>query len=334
MNSYDRMMAAITGENYDRTPVLPLIIQHAMQIAGIVHSEYSTNAKRLAEAQIYSLKKYGYDGIHITSDNQIISEAMGCVIELPFDEPPRYRSRILEDNSGLNRLKKFDPFSDDRMPVIIQAARMARQQLKDEYFIKVNCDSGPFSVAAALRGEEQFFMDIFDKEDYVFDLLGICTAAVIKYAGAIAQSGAHAITFGDSTSGLIGRELYRKFALPFQKKVIEALKIFDLPVFMHICGDTRGILDLMAETGADVLEIDSIVNLAEAYETTGRKICLEGNIDPVRLLLQGSRDDVHKESIRCIEASCGKNLILSSGCEVPRYTPGGNIMAMVEAALL
>ena len=325
-------MTAIYGEAYDRVPVIPLIIQHALHIAGIPHKEYSSNGSKLAEAQIYSLNKYGYDGLHITTDNQIISEAMGCAIELPYDEPPRYSKRILANNPDLAALKKFDPYNDGRMPVILKAARIARQLLKEGHFIKVNCDSGPFSVAAALRGEEKLFMDLYDNEGYVFDLLEICTDAVVKYAAAIAESGAHAITFGDSTSALIGREFYKKFALPYQKRVIEAIKGMGLPVFMHICGDTTDIVDLMSESGADVLEVDSLVDLTIAYKKTGRKVCLEGNIHPTALLLQGTSADVYAEALRCIEKSSGRNLILSSGCEVPRYAPEENIKAMLAAA--
>lgn len=101
---------------------------------------------------------------------------------------------------------------------------------------------------------------------------------------------------------------------------------------MHICGDTTEIIDLMAEYGADVLEVDSLVDLSATYKKTGRKICLEGNIHPTALLLQGTRTDVYAEALGCIEKSCGKNLVLSSGCEVPRYTPEENIKAMLDAA--
>lgn len=333
MNSYTRTMAAIYGEKYDRTPVIPLIIQHALYKAGIPHKEYSTDGSKMAQAQMYALEMYGYDGIHITTDNQIISEALGCEIHLPFDEPPQYKNRILERNNDLKQLKAdFKPSGDGRMPVILRATEICRENLQDKCFIKVNCDSGPFSVAAALRGEENFFMDLYDDEQYVYDLLEICSDAVIKYAKAIIDSGAHAITFGDSTSGLIGRSMYEKFALPFQKRVISSIKSAGVPVFMHICGDTNGIIDLMSTSGADVLEIDSLTDLATAYTKTDNKVCLEGNIHPTEVLLQGTAEDVYNASIKCIKESKGRHLILSSGCEVPRFTPEENILAMVKAA--
>ncbi|HBE77755.1 MAG TPA: hypothetical protein DDW65_08210 [Firmicutes bacterium] len=333
MNSYTRTMAAIYGETYDRTPVIPLIIQHALYIAKIPHREYSTNGSKMAEAQLFALRNYDYDGFHITTDNQIISEVLGCNIFLPFDEPPQYRKRILQDNAELKQLKTgFNPAKDGRMPVVLNATKICREYIKNNFFLKVNCDSGPFSVAAALRGEENFFRDLYDDEQYVYDLLDICTEAVIKYAKAIADSGAHAITFGDSTAGLIGGKMYEKFALPFEQRVIQSIKDIGLPAFMHICGNTRGIIDLMADSGANVLEIDTLTDLPTAYQKTDYRICLEGNIHPSAILLQGTAQSVYDESIKCIRESKGKYLILSSGCEVPRFTPEENIKAMIRAA--
>lgn len=334
MNSYTRTMAAIQGEKYDRTPVIPLIIQNALHIAKIPHSMYSSNGPKMAEAQIYALREYGYDSVYISSDNQIISEVLGCKIELPYDEPPRYISRILGLNTDLNKLNKwFDPYNDGRMPVIIEATKIARAYLKDNYFVKVNCDSGPFSIAAALRGEESFFMDLYDDEQFIYDLLEICSDAVVRYAKAIASSGAHAIAFGDSTSGLVGRGMYEKFALPFQKHIVSQIRnATGLPVFMHICGDTSEIIDLMALSGADVIEIDYMTDMPTAYEKTKHSICIEGNIHPTVVLLQGTSEDVYYEAQKCIRQSGGKNLLLSGGCEIPRLTPRENIKALVQAA--
>lgn len=285
----------------------------------------------MAQAQIAAWKKYGYDGLHITTDNQIIAEAMGSELHFPYDEPPQYRRRVLRDGLDLSVLPEIDPEHAGRMPVILEATHQVREELGDRCFIKVNCDSGPFSAAAAMRGEEHLFLDLYDDEQGVFDLLEITTNAVVKYATAIAQHGAHAITFGDSTAGLLSREQYKKFALPFAKHAIAEIKKQGLPVFMHICGNVRNILDLMVQSGADVLEIDAFMTLDEAFAMTGRKVCIEGNIS-TNLLWQGTPEEVRTAAAACIQAAQGHNLILSSGCEVPRQTPPANIHAMVEAA--
>jgi uroporphyrinogen decarboxylase len=332
MDPYGRTLAAINGEAYDHTPVIPHVIQHALKVSGIPHRAYSSSGEKLAHAQMEALRVYGYDGFTITTDNQIITEAMGCTIELPYDEPPKYLHRILGNKEDLNILKEFDPFTDGRMPVILKATRIARETLGNEYFIKVNFDSAPFSVAAALMGEQRFFIEMLDDEQYALDLLEICTKAVIRYAKAIISAGAHGITCGDSTAGLIGRELYSKFAFPYEKEIFEKLKTSGVPSFLHICGDSRNIVDLMAGTGADVLELDSNIDFSEAYEKTGRKICLQGNVPTITAMLQGTPKTVYDAAAECIKASNRRLLILGTGCEVPRETPAENMFALVRAA--
>ena len=331
MRSVERTLCAISGERYDRPPVIPLLIQHTMEVSGIPHSIYSRSAEHMAQAQIAAWRQYGCDGLHITTDNQVIAEAMGSELHFPYDEPPQYRHRVLQEGLDLSRLTEPDPQCSGRMPVILAATRLVRQELGEQCFLKVNCDSGPFSIAAALRGEEAFFLDLYDAEQAVFDLLEITTRAMVRYASAIARQGAHAITFGDSTAGLLSREQYARFALPFTRQAIAEIKKLGLPVFLHICGNVRNILDLMAGSGADVLEIDAAIPLTDAYAMTGRRICLEGNVS-TGLLWQGTPQEVRAAADACIQAAGGRYLILSSGCEVPRQTPPANIRALAAAA--
>lgn len=333
MDSIERTMAAIHGEKYDRAPVIPLIIQHAMQVSGIPHGLYSTNAEMLAKAQLEAVKKYDYDGFHISSDNYVVSEALGNRVVFPQDEPPQKKTEILRDDPELSRLHtSFDPLRDGRMPVLIKATQIAREAAGNTKFIKANCDSGPFSVAASLRGEEKLFLDLFDNEQYVMDLMELTSSAIIRYAKALAAAGAHAITYGESTGGLLNRRMFEQIVLPFNQKVISEIKKTGLPVFYHMCGNVNHIVDLMAKTGADCIEIDSFTDLEKAYEATSRKLCIEGNLNTISVLLDGSVEDVMRESKKCIEISKGANLILSSGCELPRLTPAENVFAMVVAA--
>lgn len=333
MNSYERTMGAIAGEKIDRVPVIPLIIQHSLKISGIPHSIYSSNPEKMAESQIVTAKFYNYDGIHLTTDNSILAEAWGCNIHLPYDEPPQVVKRILGDTKDLTKLLKVDTKKSARIPVILGATKIARDVLKDDFFIKTNIDSGPFSLASAVRGEEQIFMDMYDDEKFVMDLLEICTETLIKYGKAAAEAGAHGLTFGDSTSGLIGRELYQKFAFPFVKHAITELKKNSIPVFLHVCGDTNHILDLMVDTGADSLEVDTQVPFIKAKEIVKDKVCLTGNVAPVETMLQGNPEKVYNESIKCIkDVGLQGRLILSGGCEIPRETPAENIKAMIKAS--
>jgi len=333
MNPVERTLAAIRCEVCDRIPVIPLIIQHALEVARIPHARYSSDPEALASAQIAAWEAYGYDGFHITSDNYVVSEVLGNRVLLPYDDPPQKVYTCLAETKELSTLRRdFDPLTAMRMPVLIGATRIARKKVGGRAFLKANCDSGPFSVASSLRGAENLFYDLYDDEQFVFDLMEIAAEAIIRYARALAAAGADAITYGESTGSLVSRGMFEKFILPINAHVVGEIKKTGLPVFYHMCGKVDHLVDLMAETGADALELDSFTDLAVAYEKTKGKLCIEGTVDTVSTLLRGTSRAVYDESRRVIEIAGGRGLILSSGCELPRKTPPENVRAMLLAA--
>jgi len=333
MNPVERTLAAIRCEVCDRIPVIPLIIQHALEVARIPHARYSSDPEALASAQIAAWEAYGYDGFHITSDNYVVSEALGNRVFLPEDDPPQKVYACLSEKKDLSALRRdFSPENAARMPVLIAATRIARERVGGRAFLKANCDSGPFSVASTLRGAENLFFDLYDDEQFVFDLMEIAAESVVRYARALAAAGADAITYGESTGSLVSRGMFEKFILPLNRHVVGEIKRTGLPVFYHMCGKVDHLVDLMAQTGADVLELDSFTDLKAAYEKTNGKVCIEGTVDTVSTLLRGTSRAVYEESRGVIEIAGGRGLILSSGCEVPRKTPPENVRAMLRAA--
>ena len=333
MNAVERTLAAIRCEACDRVPVIPLIIQHSLEVSGIPHSRYSSDPEALASAQIAAWEAYGYDGFHITSDNYVVSEALGNRVFLPHDDPPQKVYTCLAETKELSVLRRdLDPETTARMPVLIGAMRIARERVGGRAFLKANCDSGPFSVASSLRGAENLFYDLYDDEQFVFDLMEITAEAIIRYARALADAGADAITYGESTGSLVSRGMFEKFILPINRYVVGEIKKTGLPVFYHMCGKVDHVVDRMAQTGADVLELDSFTDLKAAYEKTNGKLCIEGTVDTVSTLLRGTSHAVYVESRRVIDTARGRGLILSSGCELPRKTPPDNVRAMMRAA--
>jgi MtaA/CmuA family methyltransferase len=335
MTGYERVTRTIRGESCDGIPVVPLIIQQCLEISGIPNSVYATDGEALAKAQIAALKVYDYDAVYISTDTTIIAQVMGSAVNFPYDAIPFYSDRILKNGINLSRLKKtrIDPQVDGRMPEILKATAIAKRELDRKIFVKTNFDQGPFSVVCALRGDEATYMDILDNPQEVLDLLELCTEASIAYGKAVAAAGADGLAIGDSPAVLLSRSMYEQFAFPFEKKLVETLRReTGLPVFLHICGNAAHIIDLMAKTGADVLEIDEKCNLTQAYEAVGPDITLEGNVSPVAVLLRGTPQQVYNASLQCIEMARGRRLLLSGGCEIPRKTPDANIKAMVAAA--
>ncbi len=335
MNPVERCMKAIHHEEVDCVPVVPLCISHAVKLANVPFHRYNTDPEVLVDCQIGAWHKYHYDGIHVSSDNWVLPEALGVGVQFYDELPPTGLGRPLASTKDLSVLPPISKArTAARMNLLPAATRYARELLGNTCFIKTNFDQGPFSLCSAVRGIEQLMADMYDDEQFVFDLLEICSELVFQLGLAVGRVGAHAVTFGDSVAGLISRNDFIKFALPFEKRVIERLhRALNIPVFMHICGSTMHILDCMADTGADAIEFDHCNDFAEVKKQIGKRTCLEGNLDPTSVMFQGTPEVVRQKSAELIAiAGTEGGFILSPGCELPRDIPAANMLAMVQAA--
>jgi MtaA/CmuA family methyltransferase len=119
--------------------------------------------------------------------------------------------------------------------------------------------------------------------------------------------------------------------LPHLQRFIKGLKI---PTILHVCGDTEPILDMMAETGANILSLDQCMDLAKAKQRLDGHCGIGGNVDPINILLLGTVEDVKRETLKCLEQGGKKGYVLMAGCAVPPRTPTENLKAMIETARL
>jgi len=102
-------------------------------------------------------------------------------------------------------------------------------------------------------------------------------------------------------------------------------------IVLYICGNTTYILKAMAATGAEGLSLDTPVKLHEVIDMIP-DVVLIGNVDPVRVMLQGSPEKVYENTLDLRRKMKGhKNFILSTGCDLPPETPFENIEAFVKA---
>ena len=87
----------------------------------------------------------------------------------------------------------------------------------------------------------------------------------------------------------------------------------------------------MGALGCEIVDLDFLSTLAQGREQMGPDQVLLGNIDPVKVLQNGTPDDVLAAISECHQQA-GANYIVSAGCEVSRDTPIPNLRALCEYA--
>lgn len=329
------METALRHEEPDRVPCVPELCLPSIRLTRIPYSEYCRNGKKLARSLIAAWKRFMYDGITLDSDTFVTASGFGLMVRMKGNESPRGIGSVIQNEDDVDNLQIPDPHKDGRMPVWLEAAKIIVNEVGDRVWIMGRADQGPFNIAAELRGIEAFVIDLYKNPTLAHKLLRKTTEASVEFAKAMHETGVHMTAFGESIGGpdFISPKLYEEFAYPYEKEAIGKLHAAGFPVSLHICGAATKILPLMADTGADILEIDQKVDIGTAKDLVGNKATLMGNLDPTAILYLGTPETVEKSSKECIKkAGKGGGLILSSGCSIPLRTPFRNIEAMIHAA--
>ena len=335
MNSIDRMRCAIRGEPTDHPPCILIVLGAACQLTGTKQSDYSTNPDVMARCLIDCARMTeGVDGIYVSRDNVVMHhQAMGGEVVFPDDAVGMKTGNVLETIRDFEKLGIPDFETAPGSSTVIEAARKVVEQVGDEYYVMANIDSGPFSTASSLRGIQNFMLDIVtEDEKLILDYLDFCCELVAAYGTAMQETGVKGIQIGESPSSLVGPELFEKYTLPFIKQSSKALYHENVDFWLHICGDSRHLLHHLTgdDLNLDVFELDSMVDLSDAYEITNGRIALKGNLDTMQLQNLTPKQVYEATSQMINDVGIDSPLIVSAGCEVPRNTPLENIIAMIN----
>jgi len=334
MTGRQRIEAVLSGRPPDRVPVLASSLANAIWLKKVPQKRFHTDPEVLARTVIDISRDFGVDGIYVSSDNWILHEALGGRVFFPDDDEPWGEGGpLLKDAATLERLRVPDPRTDGRMPLMLDAARRVVEEAGDELFIEANIDSGPFQLLLTLRGSEDGCLDAMQEPEQTRAFMEFATEALIVYGRAMARTGVHAIQFGESSASLVSPELYRELILPYDRRVIAAIRAEGVAVFLHVCGRSSHLDGLLAQTGADCLEVDSPVDLDRLFDAVGPSMAVRGNVD-TRLLQSGPPEAIVEAARACTEKGTKphRRFILSPGCGVPKYTPPEHVRALVTAA--
>ncbi|MCC6167266.1 MAG: uroporphyrinogen decarboxylase family protein [Caldilineaceae bacterium] len=345
LTSRDRVLAAIRRQPTDCVVAMPYMYDIAPINTGVALRDYYTNPAALAHAQVAFQAMAGQDVIAIGADNFYIAEGFGCKTTRSEDEVPSLVEPPCSDLMQVYDLAVPDPHTDGRMPVMLEALRLARQAVGDAVALR-SPGTGPFALASYFIGSQEWLMEVGmveggldeggEKEAALHHALGLASDALIAFGKACWDAGADILHCGDSLAScnVISPHTFQRFSFPYLQKVFSAWADYGIDrKLLHICGNSTKVLELYAATGADMVEIDHAVDLRVAKQRIGDKIILIGNVHTVEELLQGTPETVTAAANRCIDhAGAGGGFMLGSGCIVPRYTPLENVQAMVAAA--
>lgn len=331
MTSRERVLAMVEGRPVDHLPLMPITMMFAAGQIGVKYGKYALDHRILVQAQMRTAEKFGFDHVSAITETR---EAPDCGASVQYFEDQPYamdeRHARLADKSALKDLKSPDPLGDGHMHDRIKGLALLKQQAGAQKIIE-GWVEGPCGASADLRGINTLMLDFFDDSAFIRDLFEFVVDLAIRFGQEQVKAGADLIGVGDPAASLVGPRIYEEFVWPYQKKLVDGLHAAGALVRLHICGNTRRILEGMGALGAEIVDMDSQVSLAEAREKMGPMQVLLGNLDPVRVLQDGSPGAVAEAVAEC-HRQAGPRYIVGAGCEVTRDTPHENMRALAVYA--
>lgn len=160
-------------------------------------------------------------------------------------------------------------------------------------------------------------------------MLDKLTDMTIGYLNYQIRSGAAAVQLFESAAHLLTPALYAEHALPYQRRIFEALK-GSVPTIMFAREWDR--VEDVALSGADICSLPSSLSIAEARARIGKDRVVQGNLDN-RLLAYGTLEDIETATRACIESGECRGHIFNLSHGLLRDTPYENIAFMMKIVL-
>lgn len=361
----ERVAKAQRFETPDRVPVIPAIAHRFLvPKVGVRFRDYYTDPETMLRTQIYAqkwlLENIRTDAHSITGawvgawtdfQNTFEAGSLGCEIHFPENDIPWVGEGWVKTDDDLRRLEAMDYVHGGINARQIDY-RKAMIDVADKYPVRfqggpvfypgenpslTNTSDGPFGVAGDIMGAVDVFMAVYERPEFLHEVLRIVTDKMIEWLDFCAEEmqldRPRNFAWTDDLAVSLSADVFREFALPYNQKLTQD---FDGRRSLHMCGKTNHLLEIFR----DDLKIDELqgfgyqVDLDLIGEVMGGRVVLIGNVNPM-LVETGTPEDVREATRRVIEKLAPyRGLIIQDGNNIPPGAPLANINAMMEAAEL
>jgi len=308
--------------------VIPLLGAPGITLSNTNLKENLINPEMQYKSLSMLIDKFCPDGIFPMMDLTVEVESLGLKLDFPQNNNPSVAEHPIKNEEDLKILKNKWQGIAGRMKVFIDVMEKIAKKYS---IIKGGYVIGPFTMAGELMGSTDISIGVMLNPKFILEVLDFSVQIISEYAHALFDAGADMVVVLEPLAVLLSPKQYNKFSLSPFKKLVSNLN--NKSLILHICGNTNHLIKPMLDSGVIGLSLDSIMNFKKLKKIIPKEIALIGNLDPVKIFLQSTPDEV-AESTRSLKDNMKDvdNFILSSGCDIPLDTPLENIEAFMKAA--
>lgn len=330
----DLLLRVARGESVERPPVW------LMRQAGRFLSEYrevrakAGSFKNLiaqpelaAEVTIQPVDLIGVDAAIIFSDILVIPEAMGLDYEMVEKVGP-YFPKTIHQLKELEGLKEVDPESSN-LNDTLKAIKLVKQELAGRVPL-IGFAGAPWTIFCYMtegKGSKTFSASralLYRDPEFAHELMLRITDATIAYLKGQIAAGVDLVQVFDSWAGLLNRDLYEIYGLPYLDRICQAID--EVPITVFSKGAFHS-LDHLSRLDCQVIGLDWTTEVEPASFIVTQQ-ALQGNMDPA--LLYGHPDFVREETLRMLHQFPEGRHIANLGHGIYPDLPRENVQAFVD----
>ncbi len=283
----------------------------------------------------------GYHPVWRYLSSKVVRDIYGRCWDVTLDGKgnvgtPMYRRGLISSPSDWKDWNKKDllclPEKNYRMFSLVQ------KDFGNRLFVFATFTGGLFELTWQCMGFEPFCVAIRREKEFIRRMIGFYTDLYCIMLEAFAEAGVPGVMYPNDMAYRSGPMLNPKV---FEELYGESLRrltgtahALDLKIVIHSCGNVYSLLPWFADCGFDgvhALEPTAGVELAQAKEIIGDRLCLIGNIDVTHILVSATKEEVFETVHRAIQdAGKAGGYILGPTNSHPGMTVR-NLRWMVEA---
>ncbi|MGH6888261.1 MAG: uroporphyrinogen decarboxylase [Rhizomicrobium sp.] len=283
-----------------------------------------------AAVTLQPVERYGLSAAIVFSDILVVPYALGK--RVTFEEGTRPR---LEPTRSPDELESDPAVWLERLSPAYEALERVAARL-DRSRDLIGFAGAPWTLAVymaeggAAREQRTASLWGYRDRDGFTRLLDVISNCVAAHLCAQIAAGANVVQIFDSWAGGLSERAFRDWVVAPTKTVVAQVKheFPDARVIGFPRGATlAGYEQYARETGVDAVSLDTSVPIGWAAETLGGRLALQGNLDPLLLLVGGHamRDEID----RLLAATAKVPFVANLGHGVLPETPPDNVAEFV-----
>jgi uroporphyrinogen decarboxylase len=299
------------------------------------YEEFCQDGDKMFEVCKAAIERFDYDWAWLQIDDCFEFEPIGVKVKGEGNILRATYGYLPVNLETLKNLPEMDPRKDGRMPEKLKAIRKLKDYFKDTVMIVGSC-AAPFSAIGLTFSIQESMTLMYTDPEFLYDAMDYWKEFYKRYIKAQQDAGADAIWLGDCNaySSMVSVPQYVQHILPVTKDLVTYCeKELNMMMWMH---NSETELDHVLSHLPLGLSFESIGpdgNIQEIRNATKGIQPISGNLDPIKMLMEGNPDSISND-VKRIMKICkeGGGFIFNSGEMNPRMIPEENMDAYMLTA--